>query len=60
MDRLDPALILARYHARHAVKHLACPVCMRPAPARPSHRAGGTSRLAIRRSPVPPRPLPVG
>ncbi len=27
---VDPAALLARYHARHGVRQLACPVCMRP------------------------------
>lgn len=28
MSRLDPNVVLARYHARHSVPHLACPICM--------------------------------
>jgi len=32
--RLDPATVLARYHARHAVRHLTCPVCVGSRPPR--------------------------
>ena len=41
MRRLDPNDVLARYHARHQVPHLTCPVCMRrPLAAIPRRRAG--------------------
>jgi hypothetical protein len=29
MTRPDPNITLARYHARHAVPHAGCPLCMR-------------------------------
>jgi hypothetical protein len=37
-DTLDADLILARYHARHAVRSLVCPVCMGTSRRRPGAR----------------------
>jgi|tagenome__1003787_1003787.scaffolds.fasta_scaffold17145079_3 hypothetical protein len=36
--RLEPGAVLARYHARHAVRQLTCPVCMGSRAPRPHGR----------------------
>jgi hypothetical protein len=37
-DRTDASVILERYHARHAVRSLVCPVCMGTSRRRPGAR----------------------